>query len=45
LAGKLEANHKDPFDRALAAQAINNKLTLVSQDEAFKTFTNLKVIW
>jgi PIN domain nuclease of toxin-antitoxin system len=45
LAGRLESSHKDPFDRALAAQALSNKLTLVSQDEAFKTFIELKIMW
>jgi PIN domain nuclease of toxin-antitoxin system len=45
LAGRLESLHKDPFDRALAAQALSNKLTLVSQDEAFKAFAELEVIW
>jgi PIN domain nuclease of toxin-antitoxin system len=45
LAGRLESSHKDPFDRALAAQALTNKLIMVSQDEAFKTFSELEVIW
>ncbi len=45
LAGRLESAHKDPFDRALAAQALSNKLTLVSQDEAFKTFIKLNIMW
>jgi PIN domain nuclease of toxin-antitoxin system len=42
---KVGSLHKDPFDRALAAQALNNKLTFVSQDETFKTFAELEVIW
>lgn len=33
LAGKLPAIHKDPFDRMLVAQAIHEKLTLVTRDE------------
>lgn len=45
LAGRLEALHKDPFDRALAAQALSHKLTVVSQDEAFKTFSELNILW
>lgn len=45
LAGQLGSSHKDPFDRALAAQALNNKLTFVSQDEAFKTFADLNIVW
>jgi PIN domain nuclease of toxin-antitoxin system len=45
LAGRLESTHKDPFDRALAAQALSHKLTVVSQDEAFKTFSELNTLW
>ena len=33
LAGKLPYIHKDPFDRMLIAQAIIEKLTLVTRDE------------
>ena len=33
--GGLEQLHKDPFDRALAAQAVSEQLVLVSSDEAF----------
>ncbi|MCK5663955.1 MAG: type II toxin-antitoxin system VapC family toxin, partial [Thiotrichaceae bacterium] len=32
LAGKLPDIHKDPFDRMLIAQAIIEKLTLVTRD-------------
>jgi PIN domain nuclease of toxin-antitoxin system len=45
LAGRLEFTHKDPFDRALAAQALSNKLTLLSEDDIFKTFASLDVRW
>ncbi len=33
LAGKLPDIHKDPFDRMLIAQAVIEKLTLVTRDE------------
>jgi PIN domain nuclease of toxin-antitoxin system len=33
LAGKLPHIHKDPFDRMLVAQAVYEKLTLVTRDE------------
>lgn len=33
LAGKLPPLHKDPFDRMLIAQALTEKLTLVTRDE------------
>jgi PIN domain nuclease of toxin-antitoxin system len=35
LAGALGHPHKDPFDRMLAAQALLEKLTLVSADTIF----------
>ena len=38
LAGGLEVAHKDPFDRMLAAQALLENVTLLSQDPAFKAF-------
>jgi PIN domain nuclease of toxin-antitoxin system len=36
LAGALGHTHKDPFDRMLAAQALLEKLTLVSADTIFE---------
>jgi len=35
LAGSLVSPHKDPFDRMLAAQALLEGLTLVSNDTVF----------
>lgn len=37
-AGRLTANHKDPFDRMLAAQAIHENLALISNDEQLDIF-------
>ncbi|MBU0992278.1 MAG: type II toxin-antitoxin system VapC family toxin [Proteobacteria bacterium] len=34
LAGKLPHIHKDPFDRILIAQAVHEKLTIVTRDES-----------
>jgi PIN domain nuclease of toxin-antitoxin system len=34
----LPLHHRDPFDRILIAQAINNSLTLVSCDAAFTEY-------
>ena len=34
----LPLHHRDPFDRVLIAQAINNSLTLVSCDAAFSAY-------
>ena len=36
--GELAHPHKDPFDRALAAQALSEQLTFVTRDEVFTEF-------
>jgi PIN domain nuclease of toxin-antitoxin system len=43
-AGGFEANHRDPFDRMLAAQALIEGATLVTNDAAMKLF-RAKCIW
>lgn len=45
LAGRLSSSHRDPFDRLLAAQAMTEKLALVSVDAVFTGFAGLKVFW
>lgn len=37
-AGKLPAHHKDPFDRMLIAQAIQENLVLISADTSLKSY-------
>ena len=44
-AALLEWEHKDPFDRALAAQARVEHLTLITADLAFSTLSPLKTLW
>ena len=41
---KLPRVHKDPFDRMLVAQAITERLTLVSKDEQFHKYP-VKLLW
>ena len=41
---KLPAVHKDPFDRMLLAQAITERLSLVSKDAHFHKYP-VEVIW
>jgi PIN domain nuclease of toxin-antitoxin system len=43
-AGRLAGEHKDPFDRLLAAQAIHEDLIIVSTDSAFDTF-GIQRLW
>lgn len=44
-AALLDWTHKDPFDRALAAQARVERLTLVTGDVAFSALSGLKTLW
>lgn len=44
-AGLLDWPHKDPFDRMLAAQAIDLKVPLVTRDPAMTALPQLQVIW
>jgi PIN domain nuclease of toxin-antitoxin system len=45
FAGKFEWTHRDPFDRLLAAQAFTEKLTLITNDEAFDSLPWVSVLW
>lgn len=38
LAGQFKVDHKDPFDRLLAAQAVLEGLPLISKDTALEQF-------
>jgi PIN domain nuclease of toxin-antitoxin system len=44
LAGSLPGEHRDPFDRMLAAQSAIEGLPLVTADPSFRTF-GTRVIW
>ena len=44
-AGGLESEHKDPFDRALAAQASSERLPLITKDEVLGGLPGVKVVW
>lgn len=44
LAGLLPGDHRDPFDRLLAAQAEIESVPLVTADPAFREF-GTKILW
>lgn len=44
VAGLLPGEHRDPFDRMIAAQALAGGLTVVTCDPAFAAF-GCKVLW
>ena len=43
-AGLLDVEHRDPFDRLLAAQAMTDDLVLASQDPVFSGFPELELL-
>ena len=45
FAGKFEWSHRDPFDRLLAAQAVTENLTFITNDLAFNTLPFISVLW
>lgn len=40
----LPFHHRDPFDRIIIAQALTNKMTIISKDAQFSSY-GAKVIW
>ena len=40
----LPLHHRDPFDRLLISQGINNKFTIISKDEYFESY-KVKILW
>ncbi|MGL4374828.1 MAG: type II toxin-antitoxin system VapC family toxin [Microcoleaceae cyanobacterium] len=40
----LPLHHRDPFDRVLVAQAMNNSLVLISHDRAFDAYS-IERVW
>jgi len=44
-AGQLEWEHKDPFDRLLAAQAIIESLVIITADQALHDFGLVETLW
>ena len=45
FAGKFEWLHRDPFDRLLAAQAVTDNLTLLTNDPVFQELSWVNVLW
>ena len=43
-AGGFDVDHRDPFDRMLAAQAVIERAVLVTTDRAFRKFP-VEVLW
>ncbi len=45
LAGRLEWNHHDPFDRMLAAQAMIESLVIITDDPALADCPGVPTLW
>lgn len=45
FAGSLKWQHRDPFDRLLAAQAAVDELVLLTNDAAFDEMSGVAVVW
>jgi PIN domain nuclease of toxin-antitoxin system len=41
----LELHHRDPFDRVIIAQALSERLILISKDGNFEKYVQLKLLW
>lgn len=44
LITSLPLHHRDPFDRIMVAQGINNKLKIITKDDQFKNYP-VALIW
>lgn len=42
---ELPLHHRDPFDRQIIAQALCEKIPVVSPDQKFGLYEGLKVLW
>ncbi len=41
----LPLHHADPFDRQIIAQALSEKIPILTSDEKFSLYKGLKLIW
>jgi len=41
----LPLHHRDPFDRQIIAQALGEKIPVVTPDESFGLYEGLKIVW
>jgi len=42
---EVPLHHGDPFDRQIIAQALSEKIPVVTPDEKFRLYSGLKIIW
>jgi PIN domain nuclease of toxin-antitoxin system len=42
---EVPLHHRDPFDRQIIAQALCEKIAVVTPDEKFRLYSGLRIIW
>jgi PIN domain nuclease of toxin-antitoxin system len=42
---EVPLHHRDPFDRQIIAQALSEKVAVVTPDDKFRLYSGLKIIW
>lgn len=42
---EVPAHHGDPFDRQIIAQALSEKIPIMTSDEKFSLYKGLRVVW
>lgn len=42
---ELPVHHSDPFDRQIIAQALSEKIPVITPDEKFSLYKGIKVVW
>jgi len=42
---ELPAHHRDPFDRQIIAQALCEKIPVVTPDDTFSLYKGLSIVW
>lgn len=45
MAGGLDWDHRDPFDRMLAAQGMAESMTLITSDQVFTHLPGVRTLW
>lgn len=45
LAGSMDWQHRDPFDRMIAAQCMTDSIPLATADKAFASLAGVRVVW
>lgn len=45
LVSSLPFHHRDPFDRLIIVQSIAENLTIITNDNDFKLYDNIRLLW